>query len=55
LNSLVDYYQAVITLDRVLGVTDDRLKIRVYDALNTHPRFSDAFGRSEQKELKLRK
>jgi TRAP transporter TAXI family solute receptor len=55
LNSLVDYYQAVISQDRVLGVTDERLKIRVYDALSTHPRFSDAFGRSEQKELKRRK
>jgi len=55
LNSLVDYYQAVISQDRVLGVTDERLKIRVYDALSTHPRFSDAFGRREQKELETRK
>jgi len=55
LNALVDYYQALIVQDRVLGVTDERLKIRVYDALSTHPRFSDAFGRREQKELETRK
>jgi len=55
LNSLVDYYQAVIAQDSVLGVTDERLKIRVYYALSTHPRFSDAYGRREQKELKMRK
>jgi TRAP transporter TAXI family solute receptor len=55
LNSLVDYYQAVISQDRVLGVTDDRLKIHVYDTLSTHTRFSDAYNRSEQKELKMRK
>jgi len=54
LNSLVDYYQAVIAQDRVLGVTDERLNIRVHDALSTHPRFSDAFNRSEQKELEMR-
>jgi hypothetical protein len=54
LNSLVDYYQAVIVQDQVLGVTDEKLNIRVYDALGTHPRFNDVFSRSEQKELEMR-
>ena len=55
LNALVDYYQAVIDQDRVLGVTDERLKIRIYDSLSTHPRFNDAFGQKQQKALKMRK
>jgi len=54
LNALVDYYQAVIEQDRVIGVTDERLNIRVYDALSIHPRFRDAFDRNERKELELR-
>jgi len=51
LNVLVDYYQAVIAQEQVLGVTDERLNIRVYDTLSTHPRFNDAFSQSKQKEL----
>ena len=39
----------MIAQDQVLGVTDERLNIRVYDALRIHPRFNDVFGRSKQK------
>jgi hypothetical protein len=54
LNALVDYYQAVITQAQVLGVTDERLNIYVYNTLKTNPWFKNAFGKSEQKELEMR-
>lgn len=55
LDALVDYYQAVIIRDQVLGVTDERLNIHVYDTLGTHPRFNDVFNKGEQKKLEMRK
>ena len=54
LNALVDYYQAVINQVQVLGVTDEKLNIRVYNTLKTNPWFENAFSRGEQKELEMR-
>ena len=54
LNALVDYYQAVINQVQVLGVTDEKLNIRVYNTLKTNPWFKNAFSKGEQKELEMR-
>jgi len=53
--TLVDYYLAVIAQNKILGITDERLNIHVYDALRTQPQFNDAFNRNDQKELEMRK
>jgi hypothetical protein len=53
--ALVEYYLAVIAQNKVLGVTDERLNIHVYDALRTQPGFNDAFNRNDQKVLEMRK
>jgi len=39
----------MIAWDQVWEVTDERLDIRIYDALKTHPRLNDVFSQSEQK------